>query len=169
VKGDPVVVEGEPGEWWVHADGIAHRLRVLSRRAHAERRRAAAHRVPGAAAPELVAPLPGTVVAVHVSDGDRVEAGARVLTVEAMKMEHTVTAPHAGVVRLRVATGARVARDALVAVVRPDADGSTRPAAVSAASEPMPPVSAASEPVPPVSDPSAASAASVPSPEEAHP
>ncbi|WP_314456318.1 biotin/lipoyl-containing protein, partial [uncultured Microbacterium sp.] len=94
-------------------------LRVVSRRDAAARRRAAAGRAPGAVDPELVAPLPGTVVAVHSADGDVVEAGARLVTIEAMKMEHTVTAPHAGTVRLRTAAGAQVARDAVVATVTP--------------------------------------------------
>lgn len=118
--GDAVVVGG-PGEFWVHADGGAHRLRVVSRRDAAARRRAAAGRAPGAVDPDLVAPLPGTVVAVHVSDGDTVAAGARLVTIEAMKMEHTVTAPHAGTVRLRTVAGAQVARDAVVATVTPGA------------------------------------------------
>ncbi|MFJ4160708.1 acetyl/propionyl/methylcrotonyl-CoA carboxylase subunit alpha [Microbacterium testaceum] len=118
-SGDAVVVGG-PGEYWVHADGGAHRLRVVSRRDAAARRRVVAGRAPGAVDPDLVAPLPGTVVAVHVADGTAVEAGARLVTIEAMKMEHTVVAPHAGTVRLRTSAGAQVARDAVVATVTPE-------------------------------------------------
>ncbi|PVE73760.1 acetyl/propionyl-CoA carboxylase subunit alpha [Microbacterium testaceum] len=112
-------VVGGPDEFWVHAEGGAHRLRVLSRRDASARRRAAAHSEPGALDPDLLAPLPGTVVAVHVTDGASVEAGARIVTIEAMKMEHTIVAPHAGIVRLRTVAGARVARDAVVATVAP--------------------------------------------------
>ncbi|WP_082484902.1 acetyl/propionyl/methylcrotonyl-CoA carboxylase subunit alpha [Microbacterium sp. Leaf151] len=115
-------VTGGPVEYWVHAAGGAHRLRVVSRRDAAARRRAAAGRAPGAVDPELVAPLPGTVVAVHIADGDVVEAGARLVTIEAMKMEHTVIAPHAGTVLLRTTAGAQVARDAVVATVTPGAE-----------------------------------------------
>ncbi|MFI5511255.1 acetyl-CoA carboxylase biotin carboxylase subunit [Mycobacterium sp. NPDC051804] len=57
---------------------------------------------------ELTSPMPGSVVAVGVSDGDAVEAGAVVVTVEAMKMEHALTAPVAGVVELLVAVGDQV-------------------------------------------------------------
>jgi 3-methylcrotonyl-CoA carboxylase alpha subunit len=46
----------------------------------------------------LLTPLPGTVVAVHVKNGQKVARGAPLITVEAMKMEHTLTAPYDGVV-----------------------------------------------------------------------
>jgi biotin carboxyl carrier protein len=46
----------------------------------------------------LEAPMPGKVVQVLVQKGDEVPAGARLLVVEAMKMEHALIAPHAGVV-----------------------------------------------------------------------
>ncbi len=52
----------------------------------------------------LLTPLPGTVVAVHVSAGQHVARGAPLITVEAMKMEHTLTAPYEGVVT-RIAFG----------------------------------------------------------------
>jgi acetyl/propionyl-CoA carboxylase alpha subunit len=44
------------------------------------------------------APLPGKVVAVNVSDGERVKKGAVLVVVEAMKMEHAIRAPADGVV-----------------------------------------------------------------------
>lgn len=119
---EQTIVAGGPVEYWVHADGGAHRLRAVSRRDAAARNRAASHREPGAVDPDLSAPLPGTVVAVHITDGDLIEAGARLVTIEAMKMEHTVVAPHPGTVRLRTAAGAQVARDAVVATVTPRAD-----------------------------------------------
>jgi biotin carboxyl carrier protein len=46
----------------------------------------------------LLTPLPGTIVAVHVATGQQVARGAPLVTVEAMKMEHTLTAPYDGVV-----------------------------------------------------------------------
>lgn len=48
---------------------------------------------------ELASPLPGKVLEIRVKAGDTVEAGAIVLVLESMKMEHTVTAPFKGVVR----------------------------------------------------------------------
>jgi acetyl-CoA/propionyl-CoA carboxylase biotin carboxyl carrier protein len=57
---------------------------------------------------ELTSPMPGSVVAVGVADGSQVEAGAVVVAVEAMKMEHTLTAPVDGVLELLVAVGDQV-------------------------------------------------------------
>ncbi|MDL4821499.1 acetyl/propionyl/methylcrotonyl-CoA carboxylase subunit alpha [Actinomadura opuntiae] len=66
----------------------------------------------------LRSPMPGTVLAVKVGEGDRVDEGQPLVVVEAMKMEHTVTAPRAGVVaRLPARAGAQVALDAVLAVI----------------------------------------------------
>ena len=46
----------------------------------------------------LEAPMPGTVLAVEVAPGDAVEKGQVLVVVEAMKMEHAIRAPHAGVI-----------------------------------------------------------------------
>ncbi|MGH3853875.1 MAG: biotin carboxylase N-terminal domain-containing protein [Pseudonocardiaceae bacterium] len=66
------------------------------------------------------APMPGTVTVVEVTEGQRVTAGARLLVLEAMKMEHVLTAPVTGVIRhLRAHPGGTVARDAPLLVVDP--------------------------------------------------
>ncbi len=46
----------------------------------------------------LTAPMPGKVIAVLVEPGQQVEAGAPLIVMEAMKMEHTIGAPNAGTV-----------------------------------------------------------------------
>ena len=52
--------------------------------------------------------MPGSVVAIGVADGEHVDRGAVVVTVEAMKMEHALTAPVEGVAELLVAVGDQV-------------------------------------------------------------
>ena len=47
---------------------------------------------------QLLAPMPGRVVSVSVAVGDRVQARQALAVVEAMKMEHTLTAPGAGAI-----------------------------------------------------------------------
>ena len=66
----------------------------------------------------LVAPMPGTVLSVHADVGDVVETGTLLVVVEAMKMEHRITALFAGTVRaVHTAPGAQVASgDILVAI-----------------------------------------------------
>ena len=63
------------------------------------------------------APMNGRLVALAVGEGEKVEAGQRLAVVEAMKMEHALVAPHAGVVRDLIANvgdqvemGARIMR-----------------------------------------------------------
>jgi acetyl-CoA/propionyl-CoA carboxylase biotin carboxyl carrier protein len=66
------------------------------------------------------APMPGTVTVVDVVEGQQVSAGTRLLVLEAMKMEHVLTAPIDGLVRnLHARPGCTVERDAVVAVVEP--------------------------------------------------
>ncbi|OBB45685.1 acetyl-CoA carboxylase biotin carboxylase subunit [Mycobacterium sp. 852002-51961_SCH5331710] len=69
---------------------------------------------------ELTSPMPGSVVAVGVAEGDRVTAGTVVVTVEAMKMEHALSAPVDGVVELLVAEGDQVKVGQLLAKVIAD-------------------------------------------------
>jgi 3-methylcrotonyl-CoA carboxylase alpha subunit len=47
----------------------------------------------------IVAPLPGTVVALLAEEGAQLDKGAPVLTLEVMKMEQTLRAPFAGVLK----------------------------------------------------------------------
>jgi 3-methylcrotonyl-CoA carboxylase alpha subunit len=48
---------------------------------------------------KIVAPLPGTVVAILAKEGETLEKGAAILTLEVMKMEQTLRAPFAGVLK----------------------------------------------------------------------
>lgn len=76
----------------------------------------AARTEPGA----LLAPMPGTVVRLAAAVGDRVSAGQPLLWLEAMKMEHRVTAPADGVLtELHAAPGRQVDPGTLLAVVQP--------------------------------------------------
>ena len=71
-----------------------------------------------------VAPLPGTVVSVHVAPDDAVADGDLLVVVEAMKMEHTVRAATTGrVTEVRVAPGDRVDAGELLVVIGDDPSG----------------------------------------------
>jgi acetyl-CoA/propionyl-CoA carboxylase biotin carboxyl carrier protein len=111
-----VVRDGE--RLWVAVHGQTWLLRILPTARSAAERGARA-RASGEAEPHLRSPMPGTVVSVDVADGDVVEAGAGILVIEAMKMEHRLTAPVDGVVRIAAQVGDRVAADQELAVIAP--------------------------------------------------
>lgn len=70
---------------------------------------------------EIRALMPGRVVEVQASEGQRVEAGALILVLEAMKMQNEIRCTSAGTVRrIGVQPGAAVDGGALLAVVRSD-------------------------------------------------
>ncbi|MCY0904657.1 biotin/lipoyl-binding protein [Arthrobacter sp. H14-L1] len=94
-------------------------LRVLDREAVTARIRAGMPREGSAADPQVRSPMPGTVVAVNVNNGDAVEAGQTLLAVEAMKMEHQLTASVDGTVHISVKTGDLVRADQIVATIHP--------------------------------------------------
>jgi propionyl-CoA carboxylase alpha chain len=71
----------------------------------------------------LLAPMPGTVIRVAVAVGDKVAQGQPLLWLEAMKMEHTISAPTDGIVaELAVGTGQQVEVGAVLAVVQAEVD-----------------------------------------------
>jgi 3-methylcrotonyl-CoA carboxylase alpha subunit len=66
----------------------------------------------------ILSPMPGKVIAVDVAAGDVVTAGQKLLTLEAMKMEHSLTAPFDGTVaELNASVGEQVSEGALLAKV----------------------------------------------------
>jgi 3-methylcrotonyl-CoA carboxylase alpha subunit len=94
------VIRGD-GEVWVFIDGREHRFELTDHLAAQAGGAVADNRV--------VAPMPGRIVLLEVSEGDSVEAGARIAVLEAMKMEQMLAAPVAGVVRdLAVAQGEQI-------------------------------------------------------------
>lgn len=111
---ETVLVEGAADRWTVTLRGRRIEVAVLSWRervwAEAER---AAHPLGGPV--EVRASLPGLIVAIDVEPGSEVTAGARLITIEAMKMQNEVRAPRAGrVTEVAVRPGEAVAAGALL-------------------------------------------------------
>ncbi|PRX49108.1 acetyl-CoA/propionyl-CoA carboxylase, biotin carboxylase, biotin carboxyl carrier protein [Prauserella shujinwangii] len=116
-SGDQVLryrrAEAPDGTLWLAREGravaIGERPNLLA--THAE----------SAEAGPVTSPMPGTVLVVKAARGDVVSAGTPLLVVEAMKMEHTITAPVDGVVtELHVQAGQQVALDEPLALVTPE-------------------------------------------------
>jgi propionyl-CoA carboxylase alpha chain len=131
-RDDVVLVSASPDEVVLEVAGVEHRLRAFGTEGgnvdvEGDGWSVALRvlpRFPDAAATvaagSLVAPMPGTVTAVHVAVGDAVEAGQPLLVLEAMKMQHPVVASAAGTVRsLDVAVGRQVDAGAVLAVIEP--------------------------------------------------
>jgi excisionase family DNA binding protein len=106
----PVAVVDGAGVAFVDEDGRSVAFRIapppdVDRAARA----ATAHDAGGVV--EVLAPMPGSVLAIHVQRGASIEAGQALLTLEAMKMEHVVSAPAAGIVgEVLVRRGHQVSR-----------------------------------------------------------
>lgn len=84
--------------WWIHYEGRVVKADLIE---------------PGSDGEEesdsgLCAPMPGTILEVLVAEGDRVSSGQTLLVMEAMKMEHRITAPYDAMVEaVNFATGDR--------------------------------------------------------------
>jgi propionyl-CoA carboxylase alpha chain len=107
------VPDGQGGlRWWVRTDAADALVEQPPR-----------FLPPGAAVPPggCIAPMPGRITALLVEPGQAVVKGQRLLTLEAMKMEQSVTASHAGTVTdVRVRLGDQVEADAILLVIEAD-------------------------------------------------
>jgi acetyl-CoA/propionyl-CoA carboxylase biotin carboxyl carrier protein len=122
---------GQPAQSWLEPDprvlsevflgndGWSCRLEILTRETRLARVLAAIEREEGAADPAVRSPMPGTVVSVSVSNGDTVQAGQVLVSVEAMKMEHQLVAPLDGTVHISARSGDLVKADQVLATVHP--------------------------------------------------
>ena len=115
-------LEGD-GRWAMGVVGERMEVTVQDEQSRETEAVAAAAPGAGAAGPAVVrAPMPGMVVRVEVADGQRVDAGAGLVVVEAMKMENELRAPRAGVVQtVHVTAGQTVEKGmALVTLGSPE-------------------------------------------------
>ncbi|MCG2620396.1 biotin/lipoyl-binding protein [Arthrobacter sp. I2-34] len=111
---------GEDHRLWLNYAGrtLAWQLRDRARRLRDSLEQL--RRSTGEASPEVRSPMPGTVTAVAVRSGEQVQAGQLLLSVEAMKMEHQLTAPMAGQAELSLRPGDLVKAGQMVAVIHPE-------------------------------------------------
>jgi 3-methylcrotonyl-CoA carboxylase alpha subunit len=73
--------------------------------------------------------MPGLVKLVHAAAGDLVEKGQPLVVLEAMKMEHAMTAPHDGEIEAIVEEGAQVSEGSVLVrfATAPGGEGCTKP------------------------------------------
>jgi acetyl-CoA/propionyl-CoA carboxylase biotin carboxyl carrier protein len=120
LAGEQLTVNGKTTRWftaadggdvWVGCEGASWSLHEQPRQLRSD---APTH------GGEITSPMPGSVIAVHVGKDEAVTKGQPLVVVEAMKMEHTLTAPMDGTVTdVRVRVGQQVAVDELLVEVTP--------------------------------------------------
>jgi acetyl-CoA carboxylase biotin carboxylase subunit len=105
-------IETSAGEWWAQVgEGESVVLRWISPLPEPDAR--------ARSGDSLAAPMPGQVIALLVTEGQTVRAGDPLVILEAMKMEHTIRAPHDGVVAaIHARPGTQVAASAVLLDVR---------------------------------------------------
>jgi len=102
------------GKYTLWVDGYRFETEALDERTRSIRDLSAATAGPTGPAP-IIAPMPGLIVRVNVSVGDRVEAGQGLVVMEAMKMENELRAIAPGTVRsVEVSPGTAVEKGALL-------------------------------------------------------
>jgi 3-methylcrotonyl-CoA carboxylase alpha subunit len=125
---DGLALEVETGKAWFDSSEIDHSVHEphwsrqkgdLARR-YSLNTRADAKFANHAGDGVILSPMPGRIIAVDVASGDTVTKGQKLVTLEAMKMEHTLTAPFDGTVaELNAIPGAQVQVDSVLARIDP--------------------------------------------------
>lgn len=116
------VVEEHDGTWQVLIRGEQYPVVVVD-----ERTQRLANARGSFSAPEgeviIVSPMPGTIIAVSVNEGDYVREGDKVVILESMKMENELRAPRDGVVaHVNIQAGASVEKGETLVVIADDQD-----------------------------------------------
>jgi biotin carboxyl carrier protein len=118
----PLVLRRNQGQWHVQLGGHEWSATVEDERTRQIRSLTGQSAKPGTGG-SIRAPMPGLVVRVEVEEGQRVEPGAGVVVLEAMKMENEITSPTGGQVRVvHVTAGQAVEKGTvLVDIAEPEA------------------------------------------------
>ena len=98
---------------WI--DGVIHRFEIIERTA-----RRATGAVAGGPKTTLNAPMPGTILKINIAKGDSFAASQALILMESMKMEMTLSVPHAGTIaEITCHAGQLVEMGALLARLEP--------------------------------------------------
>jgi propionyl-CoA carboxylase alpha chain len=109
-----LIVERQGNQWKVTTRGAAHTALVIPQRL-ARHESLMLEKVPPDLSRLLICPMPGMLVKLHVAEGETVQPGQPLATVEAMKMENILRAEKEGVIaRINAAEGESLAVDAVI-------------------------------------------------------
>lgn len=122
VDGETFEVEMEEDEdgWKVSIDDSQFKVQVEQEKFLSPKREARS-RSSSARSGTISSPIPGKVVSMHISVGDRVEEGSVLMILEAMKMQNEVQAPISGTVaELNCETGDSIEANSPLVVITPE-------------------------------------------------
>ena len=109
-----LIVERQGNQWKVTTRGAAHTALVIPQRL-ARHESLMLEKVPPDLSKLLICPMPGMLVKLHVAEGETVQPGQPLATVEAMKMENILRAEKEGVIaKINAAEGESLAVDAVI-------------------------------------------------------
>jgi propionyl-CoA carboxylase alpha chain len=109
-----LIVERQGNQWKVTTRGAAHTALVIPQRL-ARHESLMLEKVPPDLSRLLICPMPGMLVKLHVAEGETVQPGQPLATVEAMKMENILRAEKEGVIaKINAAEGESLAVDAVI-------------------------------------------------------
>jgi biotin carboxyl carrier protein len=111
------VVEEQDGGWQVLIRGEQYPVMVADERTYRLSRARGSFSAPDGEV-AVKSPMPGTIIAVPVNEGDVVQEGDQIIILESMKMENELRAPRAGVVtHIRVEAGVGVEKGQVLVVI----------------------------------------------------
>ena len=111
------VVEEQDGIWQVFIRGEQYPVEVADERTYRLSRARGSFAAPDGEV-AVKSPMPGTIIAVPVIEGDVVQEGDQIIILESMKMENELRAPRAGVVtHIRVEAGVGVEKGQVLVVI----------------------------------------------------
>jgi propionyl-CoA carboxylase alpha chain len=109
-----LIVERQGNQWKVTTRGAQHTALVIPQRL-ARHEQLMLEKVPPDLSRLLICPMPGMLVKLHVAEGETVQPGQPLATVEAMKMENILRAEKEGVIaKINAAEGESLAVDAVI-------------------------------------------------------
>ena len=109
-----LIVERQGNQWKITTRGAAHTALVIPQRL-ARHESLMLEKVPPDLSRLLICPMPGMLVKLHVAEGETVQPGQPLATVEAMKMENILRAEKEGVIaKINAAEGESLAVDAVI-------------------------------------------------------
>jgi acetyl-CoA/propionyl-CoA carboxylase biotin carboxyl carrier protein len=118
-EGTSLALAGTTCPFWSATDGVTHWIFIEGDAwAMSEKKTTRSSTGSGPSDGDVRSPMPGRVIQLEAASDTKVIEGQALVVVEAMKMEHVLRAPRAGVAEYRVAVGDLVIVDQVVAHIR---------------------------------------------------